>query len=86
MSENITMMNDERKFLHEIANPLAAALFIADILLEDVKNEEQELARDTLVAKLEQVNGSLERLRELLKNRRALLISRTTGGEQEAKR
>jgi len=67
-------MDDERKFLHEVANPIATALFVADALLEDLK-EAGSTPADTL-AQLSQVTQALEKTQVLLQNRRKILIER----------
>lgn len=71
-------MNDERKFLHDVAGPIATALFVADSLLEDLK--EAGPVQAELASQLAQVTQALEKTQVLLQNRRKVLLERGEGG------
>lgn len=63
----------ERKFIHDIASPLSTAMFMAEILRDEIAaNPAQE-------AELKTVDGlyaSLEAIRLLLQARRDVLVAR----------
>lgn len=64
---------EERRFLHEVANPLTAALFTLDVALESAR-----AAGDaSMLQDLERIQKSLEKVRLLLRKRRELLIQRS---------
>jgi hypothetical protein len=63
---------DERKFLHDVASPLAAALFIIDMVKDEAEEKSGVASREAKQAK--QVQELLSRIRSLLEERRAVLI------------
>lgn len=65
---------EERRFLHDIASPLSAAIFNLDILLETTR----ESADKANLPQLESMQRSLEKIRVLLQDRRAILIQRSS--------
>lgn len=69
------MDNNERKFLHEAANPIATALFVADALLADLKTE--GTASPDTVAQLDQVVQALVKTQRLLQARRTTLLQQS---------
>lgn len=66
--------SDERAFLHDLASPIGAALFLADMILDGMQSrpgvDQDELQQ---VLKLHQ---SLERVKKCLAERREILIQR----------
>ena len=65
-------MNDERQFLHDLANPLSAALFIADELVRVTRERQPgSEALSGIVSLL----TALERARDLITERRRLLVA-----------
>jgi flagellin-specific chaperone FliS len=63
-------MDDERKFLHEVANPVATALFVADALLEELRSS--QVAIET-VEQLARVTQALEKTQKIIQGRRTVL-------------
>ncbi len=66
--------NDERKFLHDLANPLAIAMFAMETFLECRGDPEPSSDEGSLLIK--QVSEALEQMRLKLQLRRELLIER----------
>jgi len=68
MSEPST---SERKFLHDLSSPLATALFLADVLAENLPagstlSTEDAQQLKTLLAELERVKTLIQKRRETL--------------------
>lgn len=61
---------EEREFLHDLATPLATALYLTDSLLDSLKEE----GRDP--TQIENIVKALETLRLLLENRRDTIVQR----------
>jgi uncharacterized protein (DUF1800 family) len=61
----------ERKFLHDIASPLATAIFLIDILLEKFKAEQPDCAD---VSQLSTVMESLLQIKSKLTTRRETIL------------
>ncbi|MFZ9595671.1 MAG: hypothetical protein ACO3A2_06285 [Bdellovibrionia bacterium] len=66
------MDNEEKKFLHQMASPIAAALLLMDILMEDIQKEPQAQAR--LNPPLEQLHEVLQKVKSSLEERRKTLM------------
>ena len=67
------MKSAERKFLHDIATPLATAIFILDTLKEDLLASN---GKDSpLIQMTEELEKALNKTRDLLAERREILIS-----------
>ncbi len=64
--------SSERIFLHEIANPLAAALLAVDGVLEILKRRGADPFE---IEHLSIANDSLERLKNAIRNRREVLLA-----------
>lgn len=67
------MKNDiaeQRQFLHDLSSPLSTAIFIVDMLREDLQALPEA---GTLAPSLEQLNSTLEKLRKMIEDRRAAL-------------
>jgi signal transduction histidine kinase len=73
---------DERKFLHDLANPLAIAAGMVDALLDE---ELGEPLTETQKRRATKAQAALDRIRDLLKGRRAELISIQTSAAPEKK-
>lgn len=61
---------DERKFLHDIAGPIGAALLSADIALETVR----EQAISAVAPDIETIFKALEQVTKMIRERREVLI------------
>ncbi len=68
------MIENERKFIHEVASPVAAALFIVESLVEESSDETTPLSRESLKTQLKTVFAALTKVTQILKDRRAVLI------------
>jgi hypothetical protein len=66
--------SDERGFLHDLATPLGAAIFLTDSVLEDLRSRVGTDPDDVL--RLAGISQALERVNILLRERRELLIKR----------
>ncbi len=66
--------SDERKFLHDLASPVGAALFLVDIVIDGLQSrpdiDSKELRRTG------EVYQSLEKVKLMLHERREILIKR----------
>jgi hypothetical protein len=65
--------NSERKFLHDFATPLATALLLMDLILEDVQNRSSSDPDDLM--RLKEIYQALENLNNMLQGRRTILIA-----------
>lgn len=74
MSDSNNDGSDERGFLHDLASPLGTAMLLVDSLLEDLQ-ERASIDPDDVMRTVE-IHQALERLSNLLKNRREILIAR----------
>jgi signal transduction histidine kinase len=61
----------ERQFIHDIANPLSSALFVLDMLTEELRIG-QKIPQDKLEL-LQRARDSLHRIRALVDTRRNVL-------------
>lgn len=68
--------NDERKFLHDLATPLGAAILLTDSMLDDVQNRPGTDPDDLM--RLGEIYKALDKINTQLKQRRQILISRGT--------
>ena len=60
MSEN---ENNERKFIHDIATPLATALFLTEMLLENIKSRPDAAPEDlSSLRKIHEVVGKMKKI------------------------
>jgi hypothetical protein len=69
-----TNENDEREFLHDLASPIATALFITDAVLEGIQARSHTDPEELIQVK--QLYDALEKARSLLHERRETLIKR----------
>jgi hypothetical protein len=65
-------MNNERVFLHDIASPLGAAMFIMDSVIDDLKD--RPIPDEEAIQQLVQVQQALEKLKLILQNRKQTLV------------
>ncbi len=63
---------EERKFLHDIANPLAVAAGMLEAYREDLSRSQVQTT-DSQIRKLQKVELALGRIAELLVERRSLI-------------
>jgi hypothetical protein len=66
--------SDERKFLHDLAGHLGAAVFMIDIILERVSADPS--FQPETKKQVEKVNEALAKVRQLIEERRSILIQR----------
>ena len=67
-------MSDERKFLHDVANPLGTAMFVMDSVLDDLKshvNPDQDA-----ILQLIQIQASLEKIKIILQKKAVFALSK----------
>ena len=80
-----TPMSDERKFLHDLASPLATALFLIDIAIEDAGSAALSGTANLEIAEsLRKTLGALEKMKALLHIRRTQLITQAQAQSGEA--
>lgn len=65
---------DEKKFLHDLANPVSTALFLVDVVLESFQNR-PDLNQDELL-QLQEICHSLDKVKDLIQDRREFLEKR----------
>lgn len=71
---------EERKFLHDVASPLAAAIFVIDMLKDEAEEKSGPDSREAKQAR--QVHELLLRMKTLVEERRAAL---TQSGDSDPK-
>ena len=64
---------EERKFIHDLATPLSAAIFRTDLLLESF--QEKISADPEEMVQLCAIFESLEKIRKIINERREILIN-----------
>lgn len=64
----------ERTFLHDIATPVAVALGMIDLMLDDVQEGSATL-EDGQKKRLEKAQTALLKLQEMMSSRRSILIA-----------
>lgn len=69
---------DEKKFLHDLANPVSTALFLVDVVLESFQNR-PDLNQDELL-QLQEICHSLDKVKDLIQDRREFLEKRGASG------
>ena len=73
--ETGVIVNDERTFLHDLASPLATLLLITETAVEDGRSAKPGIQNPGAIH--EQTYQLLERLKEMLADRRKILIERS---------
>ncbi len=68
---------EERKFLHDVANPIATAIFVLDGFIEDLGELPDSPNRSMLLEQITSVAESLDQARKHLAERREILIRRS---------
>ena len=74
---------DERKFLHDLASPVGAAIFIGDSLLESMQSRSPTAHIDDL-EQMKEMCTVLDKLRTSLNNRREVLMIRAGPSSKKA--
>ncbi len=74
--------SDERQFLHDLASPLGTAVFLLDIVIEDLKARLGAADSEEL-KHLATIHQQMERMRQMLGARRQLLIDRGVPSAKE---
>ena len=62
----------ERSFLHDLASPIGTAIFLLDVIIEEMQERSGGIPDE--LPRIEQTYAALEKVRELLAERRAYLI------------
>ena len=65
--------NDERKFLHDLASPLTSAMFLADILLDNMQAKPNCVPEE--LSQVQQIYKAMEKIQHMLQSRREILIA-----------
>lgn len=73
-------MANERNFLHDMASPMGTVIFLIDAVIDDATTN-GKIDKENL-ALLEKVQEQLERLKEMLDNRRQVLIQQGVKSEK----
>ena len=74
--------NDERKFLHDIASPLATAIFLLDAVMDS--HQERPDASEREITHTKQLIALMDRIKKMIEERRATLIRQTDSGSKAA--
>lgn len=73
-----TELNEERRFLHDLAGPACTAIFLLDVVLENLQTRSEINSED--LQQLSKVYEALEKVKTLLHGRREVLIGRGVTG------
>lgn len=73
-SKFLEVLAEERKFLHDVSNHIVVAHGMASFVLRSIKNNPAVDAKE--VERLEKSVEAINKMTELLKNRRNVLISK----------
>ena len=68
------MSSKERQFIHDLANPLAIAQGNIKITLRKLNKDPDSLSSEQIFTRLQKVNESLERMANMLSERRQAII------------
>lgn len=83
VADNLKLMSDngsdEREFLHNLASPLSTALFLVDALLDSV--QKRATGDPGELEQVIKIYKSLDKIKNLLKDRREELIKRGVSGK-----
>ena len=63
-------MDGEKKFLHDLSGPLAVAFGNASMMLSKLEADPSQVPMDQLIAKLEKIVSSLDRVKNSVEARR----------------
>ena len=74
MQFDLESIKEERAFLHDLSSPLMVAMGMVDFVSKKIPNETE--ADEVNKVKMEKAKKALDKLATLLKDRRALLITR----------
>ncbi len=72
--------NPERKFLHDIASPVGTALFVLDMLLENMNSRKDASPEELTQA--QQISDLLAQIKKAIENRRATIIQQEATGKK----
>ena len=70
--------NEEREFLHDVSGPLGTVIFLVDSLLENMQSRAD--ANPTELMQLTDVFRELQKVKQILHDRRAVLIKKGVSG------
>ncbi len=68
--------NEERKFIHDVANTLGVAMLVAGCVLEKLQEKNQELSNPLILEQMAQICRALEKMKTMLLSRREVIIKK----------
>jgi hypothetical protein len=72
--------NEERKFLHDIASPVGAAIFVLDMVLDSMKSRAD--ANPDELTQTQQVFDLLDKIKNAIEERRKILIQQNVSSSK----
>ncbi len=78
---HMSKSSEERKFLHDIVSPLATAIFLLDIVREDLKSTES--MAPGVIAQTTQLATTLAKMKGMIEARREVLMGEDAAGVKE---
>ena len=76
------MSKEERKFIHDLANPIAIAQGNIKLTVRKLKKNASSLTTDEIIERLEKSCEAFDRMGELIEERRSALTSDQEGNEK----
>lgn len=70
------MSSDERKFLHDLSNPIAICFGNIKIISSKLKKDPSSVTAEYLMTRLEKTVGAFDRINDMLADRRELILAR----------
>lgn len=68
------MSANERKFIHDLANPLAIAQGNIKLVLRNISKNPGTLPSEQVMTRLQKINDSIERISAMLSDRRQSIV------------
>ena len=73
--------SEERKFMHDLANPLAVAHGNVKIIIRKLRKDENAMTVKEIMERLDKTIEALDRTTEMMAGRRAIIIEQQKAGE-----
>lgn len=73
MTEELAEPSSERIFLHDLCNAMAVSQGLIHLIMMKVKKDSPELKHEDMIARLEKILASVDRMNKLVHDRRNVI-------------
>ena len=77
------MSKEERKFIHDLANPIAIAQGNIKLTIRKLTKDPSSLSSEQVIERLEKACDAFDRIGDMLAERRQFLVERSENEEEE---